>query len=88
MIWAGSRTAIDVLVKQSAIDKVRQVFQDNGIQYSVQIDDLQKLIELEAQPSKESTSTNRGSYLSIYNAVYKSYLDQSFNVSQLEQHYK
>ncbi|XP_055299541.1 carboxypeptidase B-like [Sitodiplosis mosellana] len=56
-LWANNHAAADVLVKQSAVNKVREVLEDNNIQYSVQIEDLQKLIELEALPSKQNTAT-------------------------------
>lgn len=66
-LWAGNRTATDVFLKQSVINQVRQVLEDNNIQYSVQIEDLQQLIELEATPFQANAPTNRGWYSLIYN---------------------
>ncbi|XP_055299554.1 carboxypeptidase B-like [Sitodiplosis mosellana] len=58
-VWNSDHTTADVLVKQSTINQVRKVLQDNNIQYSVQIEDLQKLIELEAQPLNDNVVINQ-----------------------------
>lgn len=52
-LWSTNGTEVDVFLKKSAVDGVRQVLKENNIPYSVLIEDMQTQIEHENPPIEE-----------------------------------
>lgn len=52
-LWSTNGSEVDVFLKKSQIDDVRQVLNDNHIHYSVLIEDMQTQIEKENPPQHE-----------------------------------
>lgn len=52
-LWSTNGTEVDVFLKKSSVDGVRQVLKENNIRYSVLIEDMQRQIEHENPPIEE-----------------------------------
>lgn len=52
-LWSSNGTDVDVFVKKSAVDGVRQVLNENNIRYTILIDDMQRQIEQENPSQNE-----------------------------------
>lgn len=52
-LWSTNGTEVDVFLKKSSVDGVRQVLKENNISYSVLIEDMQRQIEHENPPIEE-----------------------------------
>lgn len=52
-LWSTNGSEVDMFVKKPVIDEVRQVLQDNNINFTVLIDDMQRQIETENPPQSE-----------------------------------
>lgn len=53
-MWGGNATIIDILVRDSSVEKVKQKLEESKIRYEVIIEDLQKAIDEENPPIEES----------------------------------
>ncbi|KAJ3625123.1 hypothetical protein MTP99_018686 [Tenebrio molitor] len=58
-MWGGNTTSIDILVKPDSLDKVKERLTDNGIEFEVVIDDLQRAID-EENPTDIELDDRRG----------------------------
>lgn len=53
-LWSiNNATEVDMFLKKSAVDGVRQVLKENNIQYTVLVEDMQRQIEQENPPQSE-----------------------------------
>ncbi|XP_050297839.1 carboxypeptidase B-like [Anthonomus grandis grandis] len=78
-MWGGNVSAIDILVKPNAVDKVRNILSQERINYDVAIDDLQKAID-EENPPPEKEEENRNGHPLTWQSYHRvndhhSYLD-------------
>lgn len=52
-LWSINGTEVDMFLKQSAVEGVRQVLKENDIPYTVLVPDMQRQIEEENPPQSE-----------------------------------
>ena len=52
-LWSINGTEVDMFVKKSAVEGVRQVLKENNIPYTVLVEDMQKQSESENPPQSE-----------------------------------
>lgn len=52
-LWSINGTEVDMFLKQSAVEGVRQVLSENNIAYTVLVADMQRHIEEENPPQSE-----------------------------------
>lgn len=52
-LWSINGTEVDMFLKQSAVEGVRQVLKENDIPYTVLVADMQRQIEEENPPQSE-----------------------------------
>jgi hypothetical protein len=77
-MWGGNTTSIDILVKPDSLDKVKERLTDNGIEFEVVIDDLQRAID-EENPTDIELDDRRGRlfiYLFYLSTLFKFHLSE------------
>lgn len=52
-LWSINGTEVDVFVRKSAVQGVRQVLKENNIPYKILVEDMQRQIEDENPPQSE-----------------------------------
>lgn len=59
-LWRTSGSTADVFMKKSAIETVRELLEENNVQYEVLVEDMQKQIDLERQQPTRDGQQNNG----------------------------